>query len=117
MNITEKDITAAVAHKLRMERGLTQAVFWGAVGVQQSVGCRYEVDVPIPKAVRMLLVVRYVGGLPFDASTNEGVADLSKLAAIQSKQNRAKSIAGVVRADLAKAVKSLQDAKESLENI
>ena len=117
MNLTEKDITGAVARKLRETAGLTQTAFWEPIGVKQSVGCRYESDIPIPQAVRILLVAHYVSGIKIDAKTQEGVEELARLGAIQSKHNQAKVIAGTVRTDLAKAMKNLQVAQDALQSI
>ena len=117
MNLTEKDISGPVARSLREASGLTQTAFWEPLGVKQSVGCRYEADVHIPKAVRILLVAHYVSGVRIDAATQEGVSELTRLGAIQSKHNRAKVIAGTVRTDLAKAMKSLQVAADALQSI
>lgn len=117
MTLTEKDITSEVARKLREDSGLTQKAFWEPLGVQQSVGCRYERDIDVPKAVRILLVARYVSGVTIDAATHDGVAELKTLGAIQSNIKEAKSIASAVRGDLAKATKKLQDAHNALSSI
>ena len=117
MNLTEQDITGPIARKLREEFGMTQTAFWRPLGVKQSVSCRYEQGVDIPQAVRILLVAHYVGGVKIDAATPEGVAELTLLGAIQSKHNQAKAIAGTVRTDLAKAMKSLQVAADALQSI
>ena len=96
---------------------MTQADFWGAVGVKQSVGARYEQDVPIPQAVRILLVANYVGGVKIDAATPEGVAELARLGSIQSKRSSAKAIAGSVRTDLSKAIQKLEGARDALQSL
>jgi hypothetical protein len=62
-------------------------------------------------------VAQYVGGVKIDAATPEGVAELTRLGAIQSKHIQAKAIAGTVRTDLAKAMKSLQVAADALQSI
>lgn len=117
MNLTQKDITGAVARRLREEAGLSQAAFWKPLGVKQSVGCRYEAANTIPQAVRILLVAHYVSGVKIDAATHEGVAELARLGAIQSTHNQAKVIAGTVRTDLAKAIKSLEVARDALQTL
>lgn len=43
----------------RMELGLNQTEFWGAIGVNQSVGSRYETGRTIPRPVLMLLKLKY----------------------------------------------------------
>ena len=58
----EHEITGAVAKELRAERKLTQKEFWGPVGVQQSVGARYESGGRIPKAARILILSTYLNG-------------------------------------------------------
>ena len=117
MKLTEKEITGALARQLREEAGLTQTAFWEPLGVKQSVGCRYESDIPIPQAVRILLVAHYVSGIKIDAGTHEGVAELTRLGAIQSKHIHAKALAGAVRVDLARAMKSLKTAHDALDCI
>ena len=115
--LTEQDVTGPIARKLRESAGLTQTAFWGALGVTQSVGCRYEMDVHIPRAVRILLVATYIGGVTIDTGTAEGVAELARLGAIQSGHAKAKSVARDVGADLARAAKSLKAAQDALQSI
>ncbi len=117
MNITESEITSQVARELRKSRGLTQREFWRAVGVQQSVGARYEQDVSIPHAVRILIVAHYVSGVKINTATPEGVAELSRLGAIQAKQTNVKSVSADARADISKAIKSLETARDALQTI
>lgn len=117
MRHTENEITGAVARRLREEAGLTQTAFWEPLGVKQSVGCRYEAEVPIPQAVRILLVARYVVGIQIDATTPEGLAELGRLADIQANDAQARATARAVRSDLTKAAKSLQTAANALESI
>lgn len=45
---------------LRIKSGLNQAQFWGAVGVTQSGGSRYESGRKMPKPVQELLRVVHV---------------------------------------------------------
>ena len=115
MNLTEKDITGAVARKLRETAGLTQTAFWEPIGVKQSVGCRYESDIPIPQAVRILLVAHYVSGVKIDAATHDGVAELAQLGAIQSNLNKVKWLASAAQTDITIASKKLQDAHDALK--
>lgn len=115
--ITEHEITAALARQMRQDRKLSQKEFWGAVGVHQSVGCKYEQDVTIPRSVRTLLVAHYVAGVKIDAGTPEGVAELARLGSIQSKQTQAKALAGTVRTDLNKAIKNLETARDALQSL
>ncbi len=117
MTLTEKDITGVVARTLREKAGLTQTAFWEPLGVKQSVGCRYESDIAIPQAVRILLVAHYVSGVKIDAATHDGVAELAQLGAIQSNLKEAKTLANAVRSDIAKASKKLQDAHDALQSL
>lgn len=83
MNVkNEEGITAEVALALRQEAKLPQWKFWAAVGVNQASGCRYERDqtVRIPQSVRILVFAIYVVGLDLDATTEEGVARMFRLA-------------------------------------
>lgn len=114
---TESEITGAFARELREKLGLTQAEFWRPLGVKQSVGCRYEAEVQIPQAVRILLVARYVSGVKIDASTPEGVAELWRLGSMQSCQAQAKSSVAHAKADVTKAIKSLEAARNALQLI
>ena len=110
MNLTEPEITGAVARELREKAGLPQTTFWKPLGVHQSSGCKYESGVSlIPKPVRILLVARYVAGLTIDAGTEDGVAELCRLVSSQSKQADAKAIA--------RAAQRLQAAADALQTI
>lgn len=117
--ITEDQITGPVARKMRQHIGLTQKAFWNPVGVQQSVACRYELDAgaDIPQAVRILIVARYISGLRIAASTPNEVAHLSKLGAAQAKQAGEKNAVRRARASIDKAVSSLTDAADALQNL
>lgn len=112
--ITETEITGAYARMLREERGLTQTEFWRPLGVKQSVACRYEHGLSIPRAVRILLVVRYVSGVMIDAGTVDGVEELTQLGSIQAGQSDAKAMADNLRANLSKTIKSLEAARDAL---
>lgn len=117
MPITEKDITAQVAKSLREVRGLTQTAFWEPVGVKQSVGCRYENDIPIPQPVRILLVANYVSGLAINADTAEGVDELAYLAAVQANRKMTKAAAQSARGAIDAACQQLQRVSEKLSSI
>lgn len=71
---TEKDITPAAARALREREGLSQAAFWTPLGITAASGWRYEGGRSINKPVRTLVFMRYVAGLPIDASTQSGAA-------------------------------------------
>lgn len=113
MKLTEKDITASVARQMREDAGLSQKAFWEPLGVQQSVGCKYEQDVKIPRSVRILIVARYVVGFKIDAGSQDGVQELAKLGKIQS----AKMLASSVRADIDSASKKLDAARDALSTL
>lgn len=117
MNFTEKDITGAVARRLRTAMKLSQSAFWNPLGVKQSVASKYESDIPIPQAIRILIVVNYVSGLRIDAVTTEGVAELAKLGSIQSAFHEATSAAAAARGKIEEASHSLQQAHSSLAGL
>lgn len=48
---------------LRNKKGLSQAVFWSAIGVTQSGGSRYETGRTPPLPVRALVVMHYIDGI------------------------------------------------------
>lgn len=93
MKLTEKQVTADVARAMRESLGLSQSAFWEPLGVLQSVGCKYEQDVKIPRSVRILLVTTYGAGLKLDTATPEGVEAIEKLAALQNVGNASKALA------------------------
>ena len=118
MNLTEPDITGAVARELREKTGLSQRAFWEPLGVHQSSGCQYESSASaIPKPVRILLVARYVAGLDIDASTHQGVASLTNLAPIQSNPADVKALARTMCTTLTTAAQGLQAAADALQTI
>ncbi len=59
MSINFDTITGAQALELRKTRGLTQAQFWGPLGVTQTAASRYETGRSIPKPVRLLLALAH----------------------------------------------------------
>ena len=117
MLLTEKDITGVAARSMREEAGLTQTAFWEPLGVKQSVGCRYESDIPIPHAVRILIVALYVAGLRINVSTPEGVKEASSLGLIQANFQEAKRLAAEVRSDIDRAAKKLASARDAMASI
>ena len=50
------------AAKLRKDSGLNQADFWRRFGVTQSGGSRYENGRPMPKPLRLLIVLATARG-------------------------------------------------------
>ena len=78
---TDKDITGPVARDIRTKIGMPQHAFWGAVGVRQAIASRYEAGLRVPPAVRSLIFIRYVAGIPFDTSTEVGAGGYRQLAA------------------------------------
>lgn len=77
---TEKDITPAVATWLRGQAGLSQAAFWAGVGVNAPSGSRYESGRTIPRPVRILVLLKYAAGLPFDIKAPDGLVQIQRLA-------------------------------------
>lgn len=79
---TEKDIDGAAARAKRLELKIKQKPFWAAVGVGQTGGSKFETERSnrLTKPVRILLFARYFAGLEIDATTPEGVVELSRLA-------------------------------------
>lgn len=117
MKITENTITGPIARDLREKAGMTQAQFWKPLGVQQSVGCRYESDMPIPNAVRILLVATYVAGMSIDTTTDDGVAALERLGTLQAKdRDLKKSAARAIRA-LDSAAAEIAGARDTIQSI
>lgn len=81
---TEADIDKASAKALRKANNEPQHVFWNRVGVSQATGYGYESGrAPIPKHIRLMLFSIYVAGLKLDATTEEGVAAMKRLATLQ----------------------------------
>ncbi len=117
MKITENTVTGPVARQLREKAGMTQAQFWKPLGVQQSVGCRYESDMPIPKAVRILIVATYVAGLKIDTATTDGVAALESLGTIQAKDRDLKKSAARAMRALDSAAAEIAGARETIQSI
>ena len=117
MDTTENEMNGAVARQIRERLSMSQAAFWRPVGVQQSVACRYELGGEIPLPIRILLVTTYVAGLSLDTATPEGLAELRKLADIQSNFREARTSAAAARADLEKAGKRIEQARDSLRKI
>ena len=82
--VTEKDITGPVCLKLRQSLGMSQTDFWRAVGWSQTAGSRHELGKhPIQTPVRILIYLIYVAKVKIDASTEEGVMELYRLAELQ----------------------------------
>lgn len=100
--LTDRDITAQKTRELRAQAALGQKAFWGAVGVQQSVGCRYESgQTKIPKPVRMLIVATYV------SPAGTALADIKTV----------KATAKQARRDLDKAADSINEARDALARV
>ena len=113
MPFTEKDITGSVVRAMREKLGLSQSAFWQAVGVEQSVGCRYESDKRIPRPVRILIVAHYVSGVKINAATHEGVQELARLGSMQQSKKAIHDI----RKSIKSAAERLEHAAERLTNL
>jgi hypothetical protein len=82
--VTEQDITGPVCLHLRQSLGMSQTDFWGAVGWTQTAGSRHELGKhAIQRPVRILIYLTYVAKVKVDASTEEGVMALYRLAELQ----------------------------------
>ena len=57
--------------EMRKKLGLTQTEFWSAVGVTQSGGSRYESGRAIPNAVRELVRIVHIEGVPLEQITRK----------------------------------------------
>jgi hypothetical protein len=77
--LNEAQIDGPAAKWLRDRAGLSQKAFWGAYGVQQPGGWRYERGTRIPFAVRRLIFIEHVAGLKLDASTDQGAAEILRI--------------------------------------
>lgn len=82
----EDEITGDVARALREAAGLPQNRFWGAIGVNQTSGHRYETGNikrdRIPRPVRILLYIKYVIGLPIDCNNPNWATEFSNMSGI-----------------------------------
>lgn len=77
---TSAGINGRVARQIRLELGLSQREFWGAVDVKQSVSSKYESGMRrIPDPIKTLLFIRYVAGLRHDLNTEQGAAEFMEL--------------------------------------
>lgn len=68
MNIPDpSSLTGPQLREIREAKALSQAAFWGAIGVKQPAGHGYENDREMPESVRRLVYLHYVVGIPTDA--------------------------------------------------
>ena len=116
MNITtEQQIDGQAAKFLREKAGQSQRAFWGAYGMTQSCGCRYENGAEIPKAIRTMIFLIHVAGLDIDATTEEGAASLIRLAKLQaSEQAEEKAVIGEKLQTVLGHVKSAADVLQTV---
>ncbi len=56
---------------IRKKSGLTQTEFWGAIGVTQSGGSRYESTRKMTKQVRELFRIVHIEGIPLEQITRK----------------------------------------------
>ncbi|MGR2681589.1 helix-turn-helix domain-containing protein [Chromobacterium haemolyticum] len=66
---------------IRRSTGLNQQQFWGAIGVTQSGGSRYENERNIPKPVQTLMNVVHVHGIDLSKITAENAQVIRALLA------------------------------------
>lgn len=116
MNITtEQQIDGKAAKYLREQAGQSQKAFWGAFGMTQSCGCRYEGGAPIQQPIRTLIFMVHVARLDIDASTEEGAASLIRLAKLQaSEQAEHKAAIGEKLQTVMGHVKSAHDVLQTV---
>ncbi len=74
-------LNGELVRQARQATGDNQTEFWKALGITQSVGCRYEAGRNIPKPVRMLYVLVKQVGL-----TKEQTAALVKAGLLEPVQ-------------------------------
>lgn len=60
----DSEITGHVARKIRQELGLSQAEFWGAIGIRRETGNNYERRGRLTEPVRLLVFAHYIAGIP-----------------------------------------------------
>ncbi|ARV77140.1 putative transcriptional regulator [Pseudomonas phage Skulduggery] len=109
---TERDINGLAVRKLRAESGLSQAKFWGAIGISLARGNRYETGkaAVIPADVQRLVFLHYVIGIP----TNAPPAELHELMKSAGPARQQRKNAELAIAHINHAEKALQDAKGKL---
>ena len=64
---------------IRRKLGLNQSEFWGAVGVTQSGGSRYESGRNMPRPVRELLRLVHIEGIDLGRVKGDDIAVASQL--------------------------------------
>lgn len=105
----ESEINGVWALGHREQLNMKQAEFWRPVCVSGSRGCAYETGkTPIPAAIRRLLYLHYVLGIPTDISGRE-IKELAKVAA-PARRARRQMDAAVKQID--EGIAQLNQAKE-----
>ena len=84
---------------IRRKLGLNQSEFWGAVGVTQSGGSRYESGRNMPRPVRELLRLVHIEGIDLGRVKGDDVAVAEQLRRSNARlyerlRNAARSSAG-----------------------
>ncbi|GJH00258.1 DNA-binding transcriptional regulator [Paraburkholderia terrae] len=111
--LTEKDIDGTCARELRKRLGMTQPDFWGAVGLTQSGGCRYEKGGSIPRPYRILIFLVHVARLTIDVTSKEGAGATIALAELQKDQAAAAGLSDAIQR-VQKAQRALAEAGAAL---
>jgi transcriptional regulator with XRE-family HTH domain len=115
--LTENDITGSAAKGLRERAGMRQKAFWASLGLTQSGGSRYEQGQTIPRSIRILMFAMYVAGVNVDATTEEGAAELIRLAKLQASEDADdKEIIGAKMMEAMNAIKVASRALSSITN-
>lgn len=66
---------------MRRAKGLTQAAFWGKIGVTQSAGSRYETGRPMARTVALLFDLIYMRSIDIAKVKGEDMMILAHLRA------------------------------------
>jgi transcriptional regulator with XRE-family HTH domain len=111
--LTEKDIDGTCARELRKRLDMTQPEFWGAVGLTQSGGCRYEKGGSIPRPYRILIFLIHVAGLTIDVTSRDGAGAAKALAELQKDQSAAAGLTDAIQR-VQKAQRALAEAGAAL---
>lgn len=86
---THDQITGQQLRTIRGALGLSQAAFWGAIGVKQPSGSAYEDGHEMPEPVRRLAWLNYVMEIPVNA---EPEALRTIAIAVKSQREAARSL-------------------------
>ena len=117
MNIkTHNDIQGEAIKQLRLDSGKNQREFWGAFGVTQSGGSRFEKSGKVTPQVQRLLFLNCVAGINYDSATEQGASQLIALGKVKASESPQKVQIGErlqeAHGFVKKAIKSLSKVEE-----